>query len=106
MGHHFAGKVDHPIAGGLRPDQTAAPIQALTGENTGKFITQFFIHAEQIANLPGTNTDVTCRHIGIRPDMTGQFSHKRLAETHDLPIRPPLGIKVRATLTTTHLQGG
>jgi hypothetical protein len=56
-------------------------------------------------DLATPHADVTRRHVRIRPDVTLQFEHERLAETHHFSVRLRLRIEVRTALAATHGQG-
>ena len=68
-GNHFGRKINRTVTGGLGADQAAAPVEPLTGQDAGKFIAQFFVHTEQITDLPGTDANISGGHIGIGPDV-------------------------------------
>jgi hypothetical protein len=103
---HLGGKVDRAVARGLGPDQAAAPVEALAGEHAGELVSQFLVHAEQVADLPGAHADVAGGHVRVGTDMAEQFGHEALAEPHHLEIRFALGIEIAAALAAAHGQRG
>jgi len=47
-----------------------------------------------ILGVTSTDTDIAGRHISVRPDVTEEFHHETLAETHHFIVRLAFGIKV------------
>ena len=78
---------------------TTTPIQSLTGQNASEGICQLFILTEHVTNLTTAHTDITSRNICIRTNVTEQFAHEALAETHHFIVTLALRIKIAATLT-------
>ena len=64
------------------------------------------IHAKEVTNFAATHADVACGNVFVRTDVTIQFGHESLAETHDFSIAAPAGCKVATTLTAAHRQRG
>ena len=100
------GKVDAAVASSFGADEGATKVQGLTGEDTSKLIGETFVLPKEITDLPTTNIDIASGDIGVRPNMTIKFGHEGLAEAHHFIVRPAAGVKVGATLTSAHHQGG
>ena len=105
-GHHLGSEVDAAITCRFRPNEASTPIKVLSGENPGELVRQFLVHAKEVPDLAETHANVPGRNIGKLPDMAEQLAHKGLAEAHDLGVGFTFGIEVRASLATTHGQGG
>jgi hypothetical protein len=67
LGQHLGGEVDAAVAGGLGPDQRAAPVEALAGEHAGELVAQALVLAEQEADLAAAHADVAGGHVGVGP---------------------------------------
>ena len=103
---HLGREVDAAVAGRLRADQRAAPVQALAGEHAGELVAQLLVHAEQEADLAPADADVTGRDVGVGADVALELRHEGLAETHHLVVALALGVEVRAALAAAHGQRG
>ena len=62
--------------------------------------------AEHIADLPRAYTDIASRNVRIGTDILAEFGHEALTEAHDLAVRFPLGIEIRAALASTDRKTG
>jgi hypothetical protein len=98
------GQIDAAVSGRLCAHETTAKGQTLTGKDSAEAILEPLVLAEEVADLALADTDVTCGHIGVFSDVAVQLDHQRLAEPHDLAIRLPLRVEVRATLCPAHGQ--
>ena len=99
MLQHVLEIVYRAVARGLRPDQAAAVREPLARQHTvlpGPL--QPPVLAEEIPDLPATHAHVPGRHVHVRPDVPVQRLHVRLAEPHDLRVRLPRRVEVRAAL--------
>ena len=103
---HLFCKINLAVTGSFRTDQTAAPFEAFTGQNAGEFIAQPFVLAEHETDLTAANTDITGRNVSIRTDMTLQFGHEALAETHHFIVGFSFGIEIASAFSTAHGQCG
>ena len=65
----------------------------------------FLVSAEHVAYLTTTYADIACRNVEIWTNVTGEFKHESLAETHHLSVGLATGREIRATLGTTHRKG-
>jgi len=101
---HLGGEIDGAITRCFRPDERAAPVQALASQHTGELVAQPLVLAEQETDFAPAHTDVSSRHVRIRPDVTRELGHERLAETHHFGVGLALRIEIRAALATTHRQ--
>ncbi|CAN3972242.1 UDP-4-amino-4-deoxy-L-arabinose--oxoglutarate aminotransferase, partial [Dysosmobacter welbionis] len=96
---HVLEIVYRAVARGLRPDQAAAVRKPLARQHTvlpGPL--QPPVLAEEIPDLPAAHAHVPGGHVHIRPDVPVQRLHVRLAEPHDLRVRLPRRVEVRAAL--------
>src|SRR6185503_6150532 len=101
---HRLDEVDTAVAGGLGPDQRAAPGAALAGEHASELVLELLVHAEEVADLAAADADVPRRHVGVGPDVPPQLGHERLAEAHHLAVGLALGVEVAAALAAAHGQ--
>ena len=106
VGEHVVHEVDGAVAGCLGSDQAAAERQPLAGDGAGEAVLEPLVLAEEVADLPGADTDVAGRDVDVVADMAMEFDHQRLAETHHFAIRLALGVEVRAALCPSHRQRG
>ncbi|EFC52875.1 hypothetical protein NEISUBOT_03711 [Neisseria subflava NJ9703] len=100
------GKIHAAVAGGFRANQAAAPFEAFAGQDGSKFVADFFVLAEQIADFAAAYADVAGRNVGIGADVAVEFGHKGLAEAHYFGIGFAFRIKVGTALASAHRQGG
>ena len=99
--------IEDAIAGGFRTDQGAAIAHALAGQNAiVPGITNAAILSEEVADLTAANSDITGRNVNRRTDVALQFSHERLAETHDLTVAFAMGIEIAASLAAADRKAG
>jgi len=80
-------------------------LQAFAGQYPGKFVALSFVHTKEISDLPGAHPETAPGNVGVLADVTAQFSHKTLAEPHDLIIRFSFGFKIRPALGPAHGHG-
>ena len=102
---HLVDEVEPSEARSLGAHQRAAIFQALAGEHTAPVTRQLLVLAEEVANLAGTHSDITCGDVHFRTDVAEELAHEGLAETHDFGIALATGTEVRATLAAAHRQG-
>ena len=67
-------------------------------------MSQLLVHTEHETYFTTTYTDVTGRNVSLRTNMTPQFQHECLYETHYFSIRLATRREVGTTFTTTHRQ--
>ena len=103
---HALQEIDQPVAGGFRPQDTAAEIQAFAGERAAEGTGKFAVHAEQIAHFAHAHAHVTGGHVDVRPHVMVKLRHQRLAETHDLRVAASLGVEIGAALAGAQRQAG
>ncbi|MPM62138.1 hypothetical protein SDC9_109004 [bioreactor metagenome] len=103
-GQHFTGEIDVAIAGGLRPDATAAPVQTAPRNRAVGRIGDLFVLAEKITDFTRTDPDIAGRHVGIGTDMAVKLTHHILTKAHDLVFTLPLGVEIGAALAAAHRQ--
>jgi hypothetical protein len=99
---HLLREVDGAVAGRLRPDQRAAPVEALAREHPGEFVAQALVLPEQEPDLAVTDADVTGGNVGEGADVTLQLGHERLAEPHHLARAAAVRVEVGAALAPAH----
>src|SRR5439155_21722219 len=99
---HLLGEINRAITCGLRANKGAAPIERFAGENTGKFVSETLVLAEEVTNFATADADVASGHVGVWTDVTEELGHERLAEVHDFVVGFVLGIEVSTALATTH----
>ena len=78
---HLLGEVDGAVAGRLGPDQRAAPVEALAGEDAGELVPDPLVLTEQVADLPSADADVAGRHVGELPDVALELGHEAIGRT-------------------------
>jgi len=105
-GEHFLREVNQTVAGGFGADKAAAPVKALAGKHAFKPVIELFVLAKHIADFASAHADISGGHIGIGTDVTEEFAHKRLAETHHFIVGLASGVKVRTALAAAHGQTG
>ena len=81
-------------------------LRVFTGQDSGEFVFELFIHSEEISDFPGSDPDVTGGHVRVGADVPEKLHHETLTETHDFGVRFALGIKVGPALASAHGQGG
>ena len=84
---HSLCEIASTVSGSFRTHERAAPVLTLTGQRARELITQTFVLTEHISYLATADTDITGRHVGVCTDMTLEFGHETLAETHYLCVR-------------------
>ena len=99
---HLGREVDRAVAGRLRANQRAAPVQALAREHADELVADPLVLAEQEADLAAADADVTRRDVGELADVPLELGHEALAEAHDLVVALALRIEVRAALAAAH----
>ena len=102
----FVNEVHQAIARGLGASKRSAKRKAFAGKHAGPFIANALILTKPISNFTAANTQVACRHVGVRSDVAAQLGHERLAEMHDFVVRLALGVEVGTTFATTHGKRG
>ena len=99
--------VDSTETGSLGTDQRTTEGHALTGDHAVlEGADDAAVLAVQIADLAGTHAHVAGGHVNVGANVTIQFGHKGLAETHDLSVGLAGGIEVGTALGTADGQGG
>ena len=106
-GQHALGEVDHAVSGRLSAHERAAPVGALPSEDS-RFVAvrDPLVLAEQVADLPRSDPDVTGRNVGVLADMAVELGHEALAEPHDFVVAAPLGFEVGAALAAANGHAG
>src|SRR5665648_251417 len=95
-------KIDSAITCCLRTNQRPTPAKTFTSENTCKFISDSFILTKKETNFAASNANIAGRNIRIRTNVTEKFSHKRLAEAHNLVITATFRTKIGPPFSTAH----
>ncbi len=103
---HLLGEVDTAVAGGFRPDERSAPLQALAGENAGEGVGDLPVLTVHETDLTAANADVASRDVGVRTNMPVELAHETLAKAHDLAIGLALGVEIGTTLAAAHGEAG
>ena len=103
---HFAGEVDAAVTGGLRTDETSAPVDSFTGEDAVIAVDDLLVLTEHVSDLAGTDTDVTGGNVDGRTDVAVELSHQALAEAHDFAVAFAFGIEIAAAFASAHGQSG
>ena len=67
-------------------------------------MSKLLVLTEHVAYLTTTYTYVTSRNVLVRTNVTIQFVHKCLAETHHLSVALATRREVRTSLATAHRQ--
>ncbi len=105
-GQHVLREVNTAVAGGLGPDQAAAPVEALAGQHALEAVADPLVLAEHEADLAPADADVAGGDVGVGTDVSAQLGHEALAEAHDLVVGLALGVEVRTALAAAHGEGG
>lgn len=95
--------IDKTVTSGLRADQRTTPGDSLSSQDTLELVLVGLVGTEEVSDLTTTNTDITSRNISELADMLGELTHERIAEAADLVVRLSLGVEVRSSLATTHV---
>ena len=103
---HGTEEVDVAVARSLGADEGTAELKTLAGEHTAELAGELLVHSEHIAYFTATDTDVTCGDVHVGADVTGEFEHESLTETHHFGVRLATGAEVRAALAAAHRQRG
>ena len=99
--------VDRAVSGSLGTDQRTAVGAALAGQDAVfECAADPAVLAIEEADLSAADTDITCRYVDIRTDMTIELGHEGLTEAHHFGIALALRIEVGAALAAAHGQGG
>ena len=81
---HLHQEVDVAVARGFGADEAAAKLKPFAGEDTFKLVGIFLVSTKHVAHFAPPYADVAGGHITIGTDVTVEFEHKGLAETHHL----------------------
>lgn len=103
---HVLHVVDNTVASGLGTDQRTTPAATLTGEDTLPLVADLAVLAEKETDLTAGDTDITSRNISVGTDVLAELGHESNTEAADFVVGLALGVEVRTTLTTTHVQTG
>src|SRR5690606_13988186 len=107
LAQHGRRERDVAVAGRLRTDQRAAPARALAGEDARlPAVGDTPELAEEVADLPAADADVTGGDVGVLADVPVQLRHERLAEPHDLRVAAPVRVEVATALAAAHAEAG
>ena len=105
-GQHLLGEVDAAVAGGLGPDQRAAPVEALAGEHAGELVAErlYCPKRKPISRPPTPMSPAGTSVLGPmwRKSSVMKLWQKRMTSLSLLP----LGSKSRAALAAAHGQRG
>ena len=103
---HLLKEIYVAVSCSLGTYERTAELETLACEYAVELACQFLVHAEHVAYLTAAYADVTCRNVHLGAYVTPQLCDECLAETHYLVVALAFGVKVGATLGTTHGQGG
>ena len=103
---HLVDEVETAEASSLRAHERAAIFEALAGEHAAPVARELLVLSEEVANLAGTYTDITGRHVDFRTDVAVELAHEGLAEAHDLGIALAADAEVAAAFAAAHGQRG
>src|SRR5690606_8819311 len=104
---HLLDEERAPVAGGLGPYLRSPVRQALARDHAGLVaVGDALVLAEQVADLPAADADVTGGHVRVLAYVPEQLSHEALAEPHDLAVGAPLGVEVGTALAAADGQAG
>ena len=99
---HALCKIDRAVPRRFTSCQRAAIAQSLACQHARLIpVGEAFELSEHVADFALANTDISRRHIGIFANMTPEFGHEGLAETHQLAIRASFRIEVGSALAAT-----
>ena len=103
---HLVDEVQSTIACSLGTNLRAAPFDTLARQYALELMRQFLVLSVQITYFAGTYADVTSGYILVWTDVTIEFRHESLTETHHLVVRATTNGEVGTALATTHGQRG
>jgi len=69
-------------------------------------VADFFVIAVHKADFTTADSDVSCGYVHVGADVTVQFAHKCLTETHDFSVGFSFGVEIGTAFGATHGQGG
>lgn len=104
--NHLLNVVDSSVTGGLRSDQRSTPGETLSGQDTLEGVAKLSVLSKQVTDLSSSDVNVTGRDISVGSDVSLELSHERNAESADLAVRLALGVEVRTSLSTSHVEAG
>ena len=74
---HLVGEEHAAVAGGLGAHLRAAPAEALAGEHAGLVaVGDPLVLAEEVADLPAADADVTGGDVGVLAEVAVQLGHE------------------------------
>lgn len=98
--------VDDTITGCLGTNEGTTPVETLASEHSSELVLELLVSTEEVTDLTSTGTNVTSGNIGVLPNVSEELAHEGDAEATDFAVRLALGVKVRASLSTSHVQAG
>src|SRR5690606_14466063 len=90
----------------FRTDERSTESDSFSGQYSGKLVAEFFVLSKHITYFTSAHADISRRNVSVSTNVTLQFSHESLAETHDFIVRFSFRIKVRSAFSTAHRQCG
>jgi hypothetical protein len=106
VGEHVVHEVDGAVPGCFGSDEAAAECHPLAGDGAGEAVLEPLVLAEEVADLPGADTDVAGGDVDVFADVAAEFDHQRLAEAHHFAIRLAFGVEVRSAFRPSHGERG
>ena len=103
---HFEQEIYVSVTGRFGTNERTSEFEAFSGERSGIFPSQFFVHAVHITHFATAHTYITGRNVGLRTDVSPQFGNEGLAEAHDFGIGFTARAEIRTSFTSTHGECG
>ena len=104
MAQHVLDEVHAPVAGRLRPDETAAVGEPLAGQHAVEAAGDAPVLPEEKPDLATTHADVARGHVDVVADVAIELGHERLTEALDFGVGLALRIEIRSALRAAHRQ--
>ena len=106
MFEHFVKEVGCAKAGCFGADKASAVGEAFACQDAVFIVADdLLVLTEEIADFTSANAHIPCGDVHVRTDMTIEFIHKALAETHDFIVALAGGVEVTAAFAAAHRKG-
>jgi len=103
---HFLGEVADAVAGRLAASERSAGGDALGSEDAVPLAVHLLVEAEHVADLAGTDAEITGGDVFVGTDVLPEFGHEGLAEGHDFLVGLAGRVEVGAAFGAAHRKTG
>ncbi len=103
---HVLCEIDKAISCCFRTNKTSTPSNTFSCEDAGEFVSYLLVSAKQVANLSSADADVSGRYIEPMSDVSREFAHERLAESHYFVVGFTFWIEITSTFAAAHRDTG